>query len=139
MEERLKALEDRVSKLEARKRSSKQLTEEEWFKELKANPLYQGIDIDREYAKMTEWCRARTFQPTRRRFINWLNKADKPLNGGNGNGGFNPAREELVLSLKNQANKYMPQLSNGAKQLFYEQKKHWIALQAEVQAGIITF
>lgn len=55
---------------------------------------------------------------------------------GNGSAKY---REELISALKNSHNSYMPQLSNNAKKLFYEQKKHWRDLQQEVQAGIIAF
>ena len=56
-----------------------------------------------------------------------------------GNGSSSKYREELITALKNSHNSYMPQLSNNAKELFYEQKRHWRDLQQEIQAGIIAF
>lgn len=50
-----------------------------WLEELKANKAYCGIDVETEYAKMLRWCKENNEQPTRRRFINWLNRVDKPL------------------------------------------------------------
>ena len=48
-------------------------------------------------------------------------------------------REELIVALKDSHNYAMPQLSTKAKELFYEQKKHWRDMQQEVQAGIVAF
>lgn len=53
--------------------------EEAWIDSLKSNPAYTGIDVAREHAKMVQWCEVSGKQPTRRRFINWLNRADKPM------------------------------------------------------------
>jgi hypothetical protein len=46
---------------------------------LKADPAYSGIDVEREAAKMHNWCKANGKQPTPRRFINWLNRIEKPM------------------------------------------------------------
>jgi hypothetical protein len=47
--------------------------------ELKANPAYAQINVEIEAAKMFQWCKANGKQPTRRRLVNWLNRAEKPL------------------------------------------------------------
>ncbi len=52
---------------------------EDWLKELEADKTYQGIDVRREYGKMLNWCKVKRKQPTQRRFVNWLNGAEKPL------------------------------------------------------------
>ncbi len=52
---------------------------EDWLKELEADKTYQGIDVRREYGKMLNWCKLRSKKPTQRRFVNWLNNADKTL------------------------------------------------------------
>ncbi len=52
---------------------------EDWLKELEADKTYAGIDVRREYGKMLNWCKLRRKQPNKRRFINWINQADKPL------------------------------------------------------------
>ncbi len=52
---------------------------EDWLKELEADKTYQGIDVRREYGKMLAWCNVRRKQPTKRRFINWINGAEKTL------------------------------------------------------------
>ncbi len=52
---------------------------EDWLKELEADKTYQGIDVRREYGKMLVWCNVRKKQPTKRRFVNWINGAEKSL------------------------------------------------------------
>ncbi len=53
---------------------------EDWLKELASDKTYQGIDVRREYGKMLNWCKLRVGRkPTKRRFVNWLNNAEKPL------------------------------------------------------------
>lgn len=58
-----------------------EISDEEWMAQLKANPEYQGINIDSEYAKACEWCIDKRTTLSRRRFANWLGKAaaDKPI------------------------------------------------------------
>lgn len=51
----------------------------EWLAELRSDPAYKGIDVAREYAKSVRWCKENRRQPTRKFFINWLNKADRHL------------------------------------------------------------
>ena len=46
---------------------------------LKANPAYEGIDIDKELGKMDAWLmtpKGRGRQKNRRFIVNWLNKLD---------------------------------------------------------------
>ncbi len=52
---------------------------EDWLKSLEADKTYAGIDVRREYGKMLAWCNVRGKQATKRRFVNWLNQAEKPL------------------------------------------------------------
>ncbi len=52
---------------------------EDWLKELESDKTYQGIDVRREYGKMLNWCKLRSKKPTQRRFVNWLNHAEKTL------------------------------------------------------------
>jgi hypothetical protein len=59
--------------------ASKEKTEAAWIEELSADAAYQGIDVRREHAKMLRWCRENRKTGTRKRFINWLNRADRPL------------------------------------------------------------
>jgi hypothetical protein len=54
---------------------------------LASDPTYEGIDVRREFGKMSNWCKVHKKQPTRARFVNWLNRAEKPITasafGGN--------------------------------------------------------
>lgn len=54
-------------------------SDEDWLNELSKNPAYGPLDVRRELAKMQAWCSANGKQPSRRRFINWLNRAERPI------------------------------------------------------------
>lgn len=54
----------------------------DWIKELQAQPAYQQLNVEREFSKMSVWCEANKKQATRRRFVNWLNRAEKPMTVG---------------------------------------------------------
>lgn len=54
---------------------------EQWLVGLAAGAAYQGIDVRREFERMVIWCRANRKHPTRRRFLNWLNRCDRPIPG----------------------------------------------------------
>jgi uncharacterized protein YdaU (DUF1376 family) len=60
------------------KRSAPQ-SDEEWLTALKGNEAYTGIDVPRELVKCRNWCEVNRKTFTRRRFINWLNHADRPM------------------------------------------------------------
>ena len=63
------------------KNSRPNANDEDWLKELEANPAYAGIDIRRELGKAQAWASVRGVGVSQRRFINWLNKAmtDRPI------------------------------------------------------------
>jgi hypothetical protein len=71
-----------------KKSAPKDASEETWLAELSANPVYAGIDVQQELGKAKAWASVRPgTQVTRRRFVQWLNKAltDRPLaSGGSG-------------------------------------------------------
>ncbi len=52
---------------------------EDWLKELESDKTYQGISVRTEYGKMLNWCKVHAKEPTKRRFVNWLNRTEKPL------------------------------------------------------------
>lgn len=56
-----------------------ELSDEEWLGQLSQNEAYKDIDVRTQYARMTAWCGVNKKQPTRRRFINWLNRCEKPM------------------------------------------------------------
>jgi hypothetical protein len=58
------------------------LVDKDYIDSLKTNTAYQGIDIDRELAKMDAWLstpRGRGKKKTRGFIVNWLNRIDKPM------------------------------------------------------------
>lgn len=55
------------------------ISDEEWMASLKANPDHEGKSIDAEFQKAHQWCQKNNRQNTRRFFINWLSKCEKPL------------------------------------------------------------
>lgn len=66
------------AKLTRQSKSSSQ-TDAEWLASLAVDSTYKGIDVAQEHGKMTRWCEANGRQATRRRFINWLNRCDRPM------------------------------------------------------------
>ncbi len=55
------------------------LSDDDWLKALSLDPAYTGLDVPREHAKMVRWCDTNRKQPSRRRFINWLNRSERPM------------------------------------------------------------
>lgn len=58
---------------------SKRSDDEEWLNEIATNPAYTGINVRQELGKMQAWCSVNRKQPSRQRFINWLNRAERPI------------------------------------------------------------
>jgi hypothetical protein len=54
-------------------------SDSEWLDSLASNPAYEGINVRVEHGKMVAWCQANRRQPTRRRFVNWLNRCERPM------------------------------------------------------------
>ncbi len=57
-------------------------SDDDWLVELSADPAYRHISISGEWAKMKRWCEVNRKQPNRRRFVNWINKCDRPMFNG---------------------------------------------------------
>lgn len=55
------------------------LSDEEFLISLESNPTYEGLKVRQEYGKMITWCSANNREPNRRRFINWINRCDRPM------------------------------------------------------------
>jgi len=69
------------------KRSTpKPADDEEWLKSLEADPTYAGVAIRVELGKMRRWCEENNQMPSRKRFVNWINRAPRPMNGQHHNG-----------------------------------------------------
>jgi hypothetical protein len=61
------------------------ISDEDWLNQLATNPAYSLIDVRREYSKMQTWCSVNRKMPTRRRFVAWLNRIEKPMDAAKGN------------------------------------------------------
>jgi hypothetical protein len=59
-------------------------SDEDWLKQLEILPAYNLIDVRREYSKMQAWCGVNRKMPTRRRFVAWLNRIEKPMDAAKG-------------------------------------------------------
>lgn len=56
-----------------------ELSDEEYLDKLSKMDAYRHLDVRVEYSKMQAWCEANRRQPNRRRFVNWLNRAEAPM------------------------------------------------------------
>jgi hypothetical protein len=54
-------------------------SDEDWLKELAQNPAYSALNIPVELGKMQAWCATNNRKASRKRFVNWLNRAEKPI------------------------------------------------------------
>ena len=89
---------------------SESVTDSAWLKSLSDNPAYAGVDIQRELGKLAAWCNVAHKEVTRRRFINWLNRAERPLTGAN--------KERIIL-------KSTPPPALKGEEATEEQRKQW--------------
>lgn len=67
------------------KRESKRETapvDDSFVAELGTNAAYEGIDVPREWLKCQQWCATNSMPPSRRRLVNWLNRAEPGRNRG---------------------------------------------------------
>lgn len=60
-------------------RTAAKVDDSQWLEGLKNDPAYTGLDVAREFAKMARWCEVNRKQPSRKRFVNWLNRAENPM------------------------------------------------------------
>lgn len=51
----------------------------EFLESLRKDPAYAGIDIDRELGKCRRWCEVHRKMASRRRFVAWINRAERPI------------------------------------------------------------
>lgn len=53
----------------------------DYLESLKTDPTYAGINVVQEHGKMARWCEVNRKVPSRARFVNWLNRCERPMNG----------------------------------------------------------
>lgn len=61
------------------KRAAAPPPDDEWIASLKTNPAFRALDVDDQLLRCRAWCDANGKTCTRRRFTNWLLRADRPL------------------------------------------------------------
>lgn len=54
---------------------------ETWLSELEKEDCYKGVNVRQEYGKCSQWCSINRKILSKRRFVNWINRAEKPLIG----------------------------------------------------------
>lgn len=54
-------------------------SDEDWMNSLRNKEAYQGVDLDRELGKCKTWCETNRKLFSRRRFVNWINRAERPI------------------------------------------------------------
>ena len=59
--------------------AARNVCDSEWLKTLSNDPTYAGLNIDIEFGKMRNWCEVRKKLVSRRRFVSWLHRADRPM------------------------------------------------------------
>ena len=52
---------------------------DEFLSHLKTKPAYSTMDLENEWSKCETWCESKGAKITYRRFINWINRAEKPI------------------------------------------------------------
>jgi hypothetical protein len=62
-------------------RAAPAVADSDFLEELSKSPAYEGIDVRREFEKMKAWACTNKKLPSRRRLVNWLNRAERPMNG----------------------------------------------------------
>ena len=67
------------AKAPRKKREPKMASDEAWVQSLAEEEAYKGIDVRVELGRMQVWCALRGKQGTQRRFLNWLNHADRVI------------------------------------------------------------
>lgn len=64
---------------EEKKLKLSEIPDEQWMASIKADPDYNGINIENEFKRAHNWCLKNGRQNTRRFFANWLGKCEKPI------------------------------------------------------------
>lgn len=55
------------------------LSDAQWLESLKVGAAYAGIDMEAERAKCEIWCANNSRKFSRKRFVNWLNRIERPM------------------------------------------------------------
>ena len=100
-------------------RATRQPTQcdEQWLVELQQSPAYSMLNVQECYYRMVEWCKEHHQQPTRRRFLGWLNREHKPMTAPvkkpNGHGYVGKAPPPPVSTPAPDADEFMQEHVDG--------------------------
>ncbi len=67
---------------EARVDDASQIPLEDWLNQLQEQEAYKFLNVKEQWSRMGTWCSVNRKQATRRRFVSWLNRCERPENGG---------------------------------------------------------
>lgn len=70
-----------------------------FLESLRKDPAYSGIDVDRELGKCRRWCEVHRKVASRRRFVSWLNRIEKPMDDSVGCRKLTEVQENLQAPL----------------------------------------
>jgi hypothetical protein len=106
----------------------------EWLTELQQNPAYKAINIPAERAKMLAWCQVNRKKPSRRRFLNWINRIEVPMQAAQ----YNPAPKAPAIAEPRGWKAFLDETYPGS---VYSsggttEAKRWADLPVEYQAKI---
>lgn len=70
----------------------------QWIESLKSNPAYAGLDVAVQLGRAQAWAATNRRQCSRKFFINWLNRADRPMTvQGPAAGNHQPERQHASI------------------------------------------
>lgn len=70
--------EEPIGRIVALQRSPHHERDEDFLLRLRSEDCYRGIDVLAEWAKCGIWCEKNHKQRTQKRFVNWLNRIERP-------------------------------------------------------------
>lgn len=68
-----------VQKTPRKQKPHEPVDDQAWIASLKSSPAYSGIDVDRELSKCLIHFDTKGIKVSRRRFLNWLNRTERPI------------------------------------------------------------
>lgn len=76
----IKVIDDLYAKIgpaSRKKKTTAQMSDEEWIVSLETEPALAGVGVRTELAKAQFWCKNNSRKCSRRFFVNWLGKAER--------------------------------------------------------------
>ena len=112
------------------------LADEEWLQMLEAQDAYKGIDVRRELGKCQVWASTNNQKVSRKRFVNWLNKAE-PTIGYNGQGKSSFNRPPAPVADNNPEPTGWKDAALSHETLSWAAEREWSTIQPFYQQQLI--